>query len=56
MRELLSPHNGREYGLQEEKHEHGQEKRKQGKRMGKSDERVKESKARQTEALHCAQT
>jgi hypothetical protein len=59
-------------GLQDEQHEHGQEKRDvffykrnnmstdskkgRGNKKGKSDKRMIESKARQKEALHCAQT
>jgi hypothetical protein len=41
--------------LQEEHHEHRQKKR-EGKQKGKSDKRITESKARQKETLHCAQT
>jgi hypothetical protein len=44
-----------EAGLQEEEHEHGHRKR-EGKQEGKSDKRITESKARQTEALHGALT
>jgi hypothetical protein len=37
-------------------HEHGQGKIRGGKHKGKSDKRITESKARQKEALYCAQT
>jgi hypothetical protein len=41
--------------LQDEQDEHGHGKW-EGKQKGKSDKRITESKARQKEALHCAQT
>jgi hypothetical protein len=43
------------FWLQEKLDEHGQGKW-EGKQKGKSDKRTTESKARQKEALHCAQT
>jgi predicted transposase YdaD len=42
-------------GLREERDEHGHGRR-EGEQKGKSDKRVTESKARQKEALHSAQT
>jgi hypothetical protein len=42
-------------GLQEEQREHGHGKW-EGKQKGERDKRITESKARQKEALHCAQT
>jgi hypothetical protein len=45
----------KKYWITRRKHEHGHGKR-EGKQKGKSDKRITESKARQKEALHCAQT
>jgi hypothetical protein len=41
--------------LKEAQHEHGHDNM-EGNQKGKNDKRLAESKARQMEALHCAQT